>query len=376
MDLLKMDLETVDLKNLCRTCLQPSDSLVSLFDTSFDGSCLNDVLKSLSVVIESSADNLSSQLCEGCQTCAINAYRFQQMCLDNEKRIREIIDSQSVSAIKTEAAEISQDALSLMEKIEASLDISQSDSNDVMISELKPLEEDFESETDDEISSGEESGSNESSTGDYEDNKTTQYICDSCNKSFVSNSKLKRHVLSVHQTSKSKSAESEDSSDDDDDSTKIYSCDSCPKKFKKPSLLARHVKTHDSSKRPHECTKCQKRFPSQVALIRHDIIHSELAERSKINRAEPQDFSCVICARTFKSPESLTSHLKTHRGKSEEGEYNCKLCNDAFPSYADITRHSKNHIENATHQCALCNKLLVVGDELIDHFLRHKGMKP
>lgn len=149
------------------------------------------------------------------------------------------------------------------------------------------------------------------------------------------------------------------------------------KKFKKSSLLARHIKTHDPDKRPHECRKCNKRFPSKVGLVRHEIIHSELVERSAIKRAEGQHFSCVICSRSFKSSELLSSHLKSHKSKSiEEQEYTCKLCHDTFPSFSDIFRHSKNHVENATHQCAICNKLFVVGDELIDHFLRHKGMKP
>lgn len=85
--------------------------------------------------------------------------------------------------------------------------------------------------------------------------------------------------------------------------------------------------------------------------MRHDVLHSDLVERSKLNRDETQEFICVVCGRTFKTPDSLSSHLKAHKNKSVENhEYKCKLCHDVFPTFSDILRHSKNHIENATHQ--------------------------
>lgn len=375
-----MEVSVIDIESSCRACLQTATELEPLFETLFEDSPLSKVLIQINpnLTIEK-GDKLSRFICDACRDSAINAYRFQQMCESNDKRIRTLIESQIKfeidNTIKTEeGGEISQDGLSLIGKIEAQL---QSDSNDVMLTELKPLSDEYESEQD-----GSNDDSDEETSSDSEEDaaKSSNYNCDSCNTNFSSDRKLERHLRNVHQVRKSKSVGSEDidsSSGDEDETMKIFTCDSCPKKFKKPSLLARHIKTHDPNKRPHECAKCQKRFPSQVALVRHDILHSELVERSKINRPDPQDFSCVVCGRTFKSPESLNSHLKTHKNKSPENqEYTCKLCHDVFPTFTDITRHSKNHIENATHQCAICNKLFVIGDELIDHFLRHKGMKP
>jgi uncharacterized Zn-finger protein len=158
---------------------------------------------------------------------------------------------------------------------------------------------------------------------------------------------------------------------------KSYKCEVCSKKFKKLSLLSRHRRTHDNVKKPHECSKCQKRFPSEVALVRHDIIHSDLVERSKIERSEEQDFICVICNSQFKSHDLLTIHHKTHKTMlGDSQDILCKLCMNSYPTFTDILRHSRNHIENATHQCIICNKLFVLNDEAIDHFLRHKGQKP
>lgn len=379
-----MELSAFDIATSCRACLLTSSNLESLFETFFEDSPLSKILNQINPNLDQidRDDKLSHQICDGCRTNAINAYKFQQMCFNNDKRIRTLIEGEmkfeTDTTIKTEetGSEINQHDLSLLEKIESSLDINlqSNNSNDVMLTELKPIDEVFESETPD--MSNEDSDSMSSSASEDE-SKSEKYSCDSCNKQFSSCRKLESHMKNTHQKSKSMGSEDNESSDDDDDTMKTFTCDSCPKKFKKPSLLARHIKTHDPNKRPHECPKCQKRFPSQVALVRHDILHSELVERSKIPRHEPQDFSCVICGRSFKSHESLSSHLKSHKSKSsDEEEFACKLCLDVFPTISDISRHSKNHIENSTHQCAICNKLFVVGDELIDHFLRHKGMKP
>lgn len=384
-----MELSAIDIATSCRTCLLTSEHLESLFETFFEESPLSKLLIQVNPnLIIDKDDKLSHQICGDCQVAMINAFKFQQMCYNSDKRIRTLVENELKfdidSVIKTEEAgsEQLQHDLGLIEKIESSLDINlqaDTNTNDVLIAELKPLDEEFESETPDMSNDEDDSDSMSSSASDDDEEKCEKFTCDSCNKSFSSSRKLESHMKNIHQSGKSKSAGSEDneSSDDDDDSTKTFTCDACPKKFKKPSLLARHIKTHDPNKRPHECAKCQKRFPSQVALVRHDILHSELVERSKINRPDTQDFSCVICGRCFKSSESMTTHLKTHKNKTaDEEEFACKLCHDVFPSFSDIARHSKNHIENATHQCAICNKLFVVGDELIDHFLRHKGMKP
>lgn len=375
-----MEVNANDIESSCRTCLQQSTNLKPLFETFYKEAPLAKILILITpeLTIDKSDTRLSHLICECCRLSAINAYKFQQMCVDNDKRIRLLIQDQVKNDIKTEEAtgEATQESLGMIEKIESPLGINLQDaSNDVLLDELKPMEDNFDSDSPDQ--SNDDTDTDSSSESSESDIKLS---CESCEKNFSTVEKLELHIKRNHEVRKSRSAGSEDiesSDNDEDDSEKIFTCDTCPKKFKKPSLLARHIKTHDPNKRPHECAKCQKRFPSQVALVRHDILHSELVERSKINSPEPQDFCCVVCGRLFKSPESLMSHLKSHKNKSEEDqEYTCKLCHDVFPTFTDIVRHSKNHIENATHQCAICNKLFVVGDELIDHFLRHKGMKP
>lgn len=361
----------ISIKRFCRTCLQ-SDKLQSLFDQVclFDSpqplaDVLNRAVPELQPIVNKN-DSSSNFICESCSELVIATAKFQKMAIESEKTIRVLLEKELFGhTIKAEVAgEISQDALSLMGKIETTLDASFPDCN---------VSNDFESES-------QEISGTESETEDDNDSKTNEHHCNSCSRSFSSSSRLSQHVNSAHLRDKNKCSEESDdfTSDNDAESAKIFHCGLCRKTFKKSSLLSRHMKSHDNNKHrmTHECHQCQKRFPSSIALLRHDIVHSDLVERSKIARTqEPQKFSCVVCGQSFETPESMQNHLKSHRGKSTGNEM-CKLCLDVFPSRTDIIRHSKNHIENATHQCCLCNKLLIMGDELIDHFLRHKGMKP
>lgn len=351
----------INIKKICRTCLQPGN-FQSLFEQVFLfgasqplANVLNRAVPELQPIVNKN-DSSSNFICESCSELVIATAKFQKMAIDSEKTIKVLLEKELFGhTIKTEVAgEISQDALSLEGKIETTLDASFPDSN---------ISNDFESES-------QEISCSESETEDDNDSKMNEHQCDSCSRSFRSSSRLSQHVNSTHVRDKNKcilESDDFDTSENDGESAKNFHCGLCRKTFKKSSLLSRHMKSHDNNKQrmTHECHQCQKRFPSSVALLRHDIIHSDLVERSKIVRAEElQKFCCVVCGQSFETPESMQNHLKSHRGKSTGNEM-CKLCLDVFPTRTDIIRHSKNHIENATHQCCLCNKLLVIGDELI-----------
>lgn len=254
---IKMDISEINVDNSCRTCLLTTHNLESLFETLYDSSPLSQIVCSIVSIEIQERDKLPHKICANCRTNAINAYKFQQMCVTNDKKIRMLFETRTEfdldNAIKTEGAgDVSQDDL-----VEVSLDITlQSDSNDVMLADLKPLEEEFESETPND-SQDDDTDTETSSSGsdDDDEDKCKNYSCDSCEKRFKSNRKLEQHMRNYHEMAKKcKSAGSDEneSSDDEDDSAKIYNCDACAKKFKKPSLLARHVKTHDPNRRPHE----------------------------------------------------------------------------------------------------------------------------
>lgn len=256
----KMEVSSIDVGSSCRTCLLTSQSLEPLFETLFENTPLSQIVTQLSQIEIDFNDKLSHRICELCVANAINAYKFQQMCISNDLRVRQSLESQlkydiDSDNIKTEEGagnEILQDDL-----VEASLGITLgNESNDVMIAELKQLDEEYENETPNDSQDDSDDDDDSSDSDDGSSSKSTKFTCDECNKSFKSNDHLEQHKMNIHETSrKSKSAGSEDnesSDDEDDDSTKTFCCDACPKKFKKPSLLARHVKTHDPNRRPHE----------------------------------------------------------------------------------------------------------------------------
>ncbi|KAL7019757.1 hypothetical protein ACKWTF_011234 [Chironomus riparius] len=349
-----MEIQTIDLKTVCRCCVLPTTDLESIFETFYDNELMSKILLDVGK-IEIKNDGLSNSICQACKIAAINAYKFQQMCIESDRSLRILIGTcnsenhEDPGEIKLEHYQVQSNEMI----------------TDTLIDDIKPIETDeLEYEATEE---NENSIDNESDS----DNSTEEiFECSNCSRTFKTSIKLESHMR------KCQSKEVIDESDEEELGEKQeYACTECTKVFKKASLLARHKKAHDPNKKPHECLKCNKRFPSNVALMRHDVIHSDLVEKSKLNREEHQEFICVVCGRTFKTADNLATHLKVHKSKSDDNnEYKCKLCHDIFPSFSDILRHSKNHVENATHQCAICNKLFAVGDELIDHFLRHKGI--
>lgn len=251
-----MEISTFDIASSCRTCLRVGD-LESLFEVALDSSSMAQILSTLTSMEISLIDKLSKSICLDCRNRLSTAYQFQQMAISNDKRMRTLLEGSQQKYdtdddIKTEeTGNILQDDL-----VEASIEMPD-DSNDVMLAELKPLEDEYESETLNDSHDEEDSETtNSSEDGSEDEDKSKKFCCDACNKSFKSNEKLEHHVRSNHQSGKhSKSAgsdENESTDEDDDPASKIYSCDSCPKKFKKPSLLSRHVKTHDPNRRPHE----------------------------------------------------------------------------------------------------------------------------
>lgn len=332
-----MEIQTIDVKNVCRCCILPTSDLELAFETFYENELLSKILLDVGK-IEIKNDGLSNSICQNCKLAAINAYKFQQMCIESDRSLRILIGSLS--------NENHQDPAVVKEE-----DIQLQPQPEPLIEDMKQLEpEDLEYDIADESENFNDNESNSDIENDSIDSAIKElYECSNCSRRFKSKTNLEGHFSKCQQLSND--VINEDESDEEEDDKQEYPCTQCSKVFKKASLLARHKKAHDPNKKPHECSKCNKRFPSNVALMRHDILHSDLVERSRLNRDESQEFTCVVCGRAFKSPDNLASHLKAHKNKANENhEYKCKLCHDIFPSFSDLLRHSKNHIENATHQ--------------------------
>lgn len=82
--------------------------------------------------------------------------------------------------------------------------------------------------------------------------KKWNYPCSYCEKKWISNKDLKRHVESMHPA----------------DKEKIHPCDKCEYKSHSKFTLTRHVPHNHTAKR-HECYFCKKRFARFEELAGH-----------------------------------------------------------------------------------------------------------
>lgn len=211
-------------------------------------------------------------------------------------------------------------------------------------------------------------------------NALKRFQCQYCPSRFVSPSKVKRH-LSVHRNILDPSQLPK----------KIlkeykYQCEICDKRVETPSKLNRHMGVHqkrsDINKinlhRPFVCEECPMRFWDSLKLDRHRIIHADITKNSKIDYGpEGHQFICVVCCLEIPNYEKCVEHMKEHREEIAENiSVSCKLCGKVYPKLANLIRHAKLHPENATHSCIQCGRKFGMGDDLIDHFLRHEGFKP
>lgn len=207
-----------------------------------------------------------------------------------------------------------------------------------------------------------------------------RHECHICAKRFETPSKLHRH-MSVHR-------DVLDPSELPPVMPKDYkhSCHVCGKRVETPSKLQRHLRVHDKNAmtysginqhRPFACPDCDLRFWTEIKQERHMIIHSLAVEQSVIHHPEGYMFTCVICLHKLPDYEECIEHMKAHREDVGDNiETQCKLCLKTYPKISNLIRHSKSHSENATHQCVHCNKQMGMGDDFIDHMLRHENFKP
>ena len=107
-------------------------------------------------------------------------------------------------------------------------------------------------------------------------------------------------------------------------------CKTCQKCFISKSKLDRHIRTHTGEK-SYECSKCGRRFRGKDQLQKHEAIHDD--ERR---------FKCNICPdeRRFKTKSALSKHMVFHY----EPKYPCSKCGKKFYTPTHLKRHKERKI--------------------------------
>lgn len=137
-------------------------------------------------------------------------------------------------------------------------------------------------------------------------------ICDNCGSLFKSKSHLKRHFARTH----------------GDKSKFKFACTQCDKKFLLNYDLQRHLIKHDATRRLN-CPHCEKWFKTKPSLDNHiKIIHETDRENQEKN------FTCSICNSSYFHRRHLDYHMRKH---TNDRRYTCEKCDMSF-LYSDAVK--------------------------------------
>lgn len=163
---------------------------------------------------------------------------------------------------------------------------------------------------------------------------STSYVCDFCDKIFVTLQNREEHYLFHFSKEEEKCptckeiVRGKELKEHFKSHVRKYRCSTCEKCFKTKGNIANHQESH-KNKRIEKCPECSEIFYNKSDFENHKKIHTN-----------GQKFVCNVC-----NYKSLTKHqLKLHsRIHSEDNPYCCNYCPAKFPYRPSILNHLKKH---------------------------------
>lgn len=178
------------------------------------------------------------------------------------------------------------------------------------------------------------------------------FTCDTCGKSYTTNSSLKHHIQFSHikdericrkckQTFSSLEAKREHTANTP--SCWIYQCLTCLQRFMTWIAKEEHlVNVHGQSRKSYDCSECSLSFTTRNAYRGHfNTTHA------KVN------FPCAHCGKKCVSKRYLEQHMLVHTGIKT---FQCNVCSKSFPRKKNLVQHSWIHSENKRFVCRICKK--------------------
>lgn len=147
--------------------------------------------------------------------------------------------------------------------------------------------------------------------------KPPDFICNFCQRTFISKKQLKRHIDVVHE--------------------KKYICKKCGTNFYSPKEFNDHVcnSIPNSQKKSFNCPICNKEFFRQGTLKRHLKAHSTIVK--KIEKS--QNFICDICGVRYNTFKGLRMHICLHKNRNFE----CEICHKRYFRMDVLRTHMETH---------------------------------
>lgn len=186
---------------------------------------------------------------------------------------------------------------------------------------------------------------------------------------------VNRHVVAVHR----------DLNRPKKNIKKNHTCPICNKAFVSNFKVRRHMVVHDTEMKTglqknwtrnyHMCPKCDRKFHTRGTYDRHSIICDRL-RKSDLKRPAGYEFKCVMCLEAFKQHDDMADHMKNMHHQEGDQQLMCMICSDYTGIVPELIKHGRNHEENCTYKCCDCGKYFPNGDEVYTHLLRHANYKP
>ncbi|XP_050356667.1 oocyte zinc finger protein XlCOF28-like [Nymphalis io] len=186
-----------------------------------------------------------------------------------------------------------------------------------------------------------------------------------CNKEFMSEQKLRKHMNSHNKDSITKPPRQ---TTVECPVKRIHENgleEPCGRIFHVRDELAKHLnEEHTIEEAVYRCLECSRRFFWASGLRAHARAHAVRTGRAVLACPWPG------CARVFRQPCRLREHARAHTG---DKPYPCSYpnCGWSFRTASKLMRHARRHTGERRHACATCGRAFLRREHLRDHAARH-----